>query len=209
MTYSELVKIFSNPLIGNEAHAHMAPLGRGNTEDFLAKNAIQPKISAVLMLCYPKQESLEFLLMKRTTNGSVHSGQISFPGGKFEEADLNYEQTALRETEEEFGISRHQFKIISSLTRVYIPPSNFLVYPFIGFMEQTPTISISENEVEEIISVPILELNDHNKFEGEFYGTSSLKIKAPYFKLQNQQVWGATAVILSEVNEMIKKYHSI
>jgi 8-oxo-dGTP pyrophosphatase MutT (NUDIX family) len=203
---SQLAQSLQGTLPGSSAHLLMAPAGRGNTEEFIQTLATPPRTSAVMLILYPEKNDLNLILIKRPDYEGVHSGQISFPGGKFEEEDVEFVRTALRETHEEIGINPNEIEIMGALSRIYIPPSNFLVYPFVGYCKQAPSFII-DKEVDRVISVPVsLLLDDSIIKQGIFMAGGSLgfEVKAPYFEMDNERVWGATACILSEFRQIWK-----
>ena len=112
------------------------------------------KQSAVLVLLYPKEGETHFVLIERNTYEGVHSGQIGLPGGRVEPGDGSFEATALRETQEELGVNPKAVTMVRALSDVYIPPSNFLVYPFVGYMDTTPVFNPDSREVYEVVEVP-------------------------------------------------------
>ena len=202
---SKLLAELEKPLPGIEAHFKLAPYKR-----LIGKNAREkdpsPKLSAVLALLFPKNNEPHILLTLRNTYKGVHSKQVSFPGGKREKIDTSFEQTALRETEEEIGVKQNKVVVLKKLTEIYIPPSNFFVQPFIGYTDETPNFILQENEVEELIEVPLSNFMDDSIKSFQNLSTSYAKnIKVPVFNLNNQVVWGATAMMLSEVREMLKQ----
>ena len=163
--------------------------------------------SSVLVLLYPGVENgrANFVLTLRQQYNGVHSGQISLPGGRFEVQDNDLLRTALRETNEEIGIDPAEITIIGKLTQLYIPPSNYLVQPFVGFNIKHPEFKIQIKEVKKIIEIDIQHLmNDSNVMEKEFY-TSIGRITAPSFVIDGAIIWGATAMILSEFKEILGK----
>lgn len=167
--------------------------------------AQKPKRAAVLALFYPNQdEKTTLLLTQRASYKGTHSAQISFPGGKIEKSDANLADTALREAYEEVGVSRSSIKIIRELTDVYIPPSNFLATPFIGFAEQQPKF-ILNHEVDKIIEITIDDLLDDNNISNINLTTSYMKNgDVPCFKINNHIIWGATGMMLSEIKELLQ-----
>jgi 8-oxo-dGTP pyrophosphatase MutT (NUDIX family) len=142
--------------------------------------------------------------MKRNTYEGVHSAQVSFPGGKVEAFDQNFLATAIRETHEEFGFSNENYQIIRELTELYIPPSNFMVYPFLGIMKSTVEIIPNPDEVVEIIEMPLsFLLNDQNIVPKKISTSYSVDIEVPVFELNGKVIWGATAMILCELKDLI------
>lgn len=164
-----------------------------------------PKKAAVLALFYPnKQNKTTFLLTERASYKGTHSAQISFPGGKIDQLDTNLKETALRETLEEVGILPESITILRELTDVYIPPSNFLATPFIGFTNKQP-IFHKNYEVATTINVLVEDLLKDSSLSSKKMTTSYMKeADVPYFNLNNYVVWGATAMMLSEIKELLK-----
>lgn len=191
-------------LPGIEAQFKLAPKLRLNYNAKKIK-ANDPKIAAVLALFYPNQNNeVTLLLTKRAKYNGTHSGQISFPGGKVEQSDLNLKQTALRETYEEVGIIDEDIEVIREFTEVYIPPSNFLVTPFIGIIYNKPVFKVN-SEVAKIIEVPFSKLIDETSIGSIKITNSYMKeTSVPCFKIDDSIIWGATAMILSEIREVLK-----
>jgi len=171
-------------------------------KDIQSKN---PKKAAVLALFYPdNKHQTKFLLTKRASYKGTHSAQISFPGGKMDLKDKNLKKTALRETFEEVGILKENIVIVKELSETYIPPSNFLVSPFVGFLTHTPTFT-PNYEVDTIIEVLLDDLLNDNNTTSTILNTSYMKnMEVPCFKLNNYIVWGATAMMLSEIKDLLK-----
>ena len=157
-------------------------------------------------MLYPIKNSIYTLLIQRPLYDGVHSGQVAFPGGRFEESDINLKTTALREAYEEVGIPIKEVEIIGQLTDLYIPPSNFLVTPFIGYVNLQPDFILEKKEVEKIIPVDLFSLNDIGiKFEKIITHSSGNNIKTPFYDIDGLTVWGATAMIISELNVIVKE----
>ena len=269
LTYS-----LQNTLPGEAAQYKMAPYGRLLKEEALKLNT-NPKLSAVLILLYPVKGAkrkapptdrawrkehypkssarCNTVLILRTSDHGVHSGQVSFPGGKKEESDRSLEDTALREAEEEIGIKKNDVKVIGPLSELYIPVSGFLVQPFVGYLNKKPLFYPDKNEVAKLIEVSLdlimddgivkvttlqLIMNRYRRRDesvnrgsparppslpkglaggGETVKkTANLeqqsairiqksKIKVPYFDIYGHKVWGATAMMLSELKEVYKE----
>ena len=196
--------IKNTQLPGIEAQFKLAPKMR---LEYKAKKieANNPKIAAVLALFYPNQNNeVSLLLTKRANYIGTHSGQISFPGGKFEKSDLNLKETALRETFEEVGIFQEKIDIVREITEVYIPPSNFSVTPFIGILNDIPVFKLN-SEVAKIIEIPFPDLLDDTMLASISITNSYMKeTSVPCFNFDGSVIWGATAMILSEIKELLK-----
>jgi 8-oxo-dGTP pyrophosphatase MutT (NUDIX family) len=136
----------------------------------------------------------------------VHSGQISLPGGKFDESDITLEKTALRECHEEIGI-QNNIEVLGQLTPIYIPVSKFMVTPFVAILnEEDPTYILNVNEVQNVIEFPVDDLRSpHIVKQTTVEPTAGIKLKTPYFDIQGKIVWGATAMILNEFKHLLLK----
>lgn len=194
---------------GLDSHHKMIPPERKAQLKANYKPSRQPRKAAVLNLFYPGDDSeARLLLILRKTYKGVHSNQVGLPGGKVELFDRDLEATALRETHEEVGVAPQQVKVIRSLSEVYIPPSNFMVYPYMGYADHKPKFTRQESEVERLIEVRLEEfLNDRAMFYQRLDTSYARDIEVPAFRLNDHTVWGATAMILSEVKEMLEKSH--
>lgn len=191
-------------LEGLKAHLIMAPEMRMQfTQEKIEAN--NPKEASVLALFYPDEyNETRFLLTQRASYNGTHSAQISFPGGKREVHDSDEKHTAIRETYEEVGVEMKNIKVIKEFTQAYIPPSNFLVSPFMGYLENTPTFE-PNNEVDTIIEVKLSDLLNDDNITVKNLSTSYMdNIDVPCFKLNNYVVWGATAMILNEIKCVLK-----
>lgn len=166
------------------------------------------KKAGVLLALYMKNGEWHTVLMKRGSRykEDKHKGQVSFPGGKYELADKTLQNTALRESEEEVGLSSSSVTILGKLSELYIPVSNFLVYPFVGVVEGTPSFIPEEDEVDEIIECPIsLLLEDEVRKKTNLTMGTGVRLKnVPYFDVQGHIVWGATCMILNEFSWILR-----
>lgn len=192
-------------LMGESAHELMMPPERRGLMRTINFDVLKPKQAAVMMLVYPKNDLAHLVLIQRNAYPGVHSSQIAFPGGKIEPADVDFAEAALRETHEEIGIASTQIELIRSFSEVYIPPSNFMVYPFLGISHHELSFTADPAEVAGIIELPLTEfLNDKNVVLQKMDTSYSKSIDVPSFKLQGHFVWGATAMMLSELKETLR-----
>src|ERR1043166_9213690 len=190
-------------LPGERAQFSMAPYSRKRIRE-IPMEKYNPKRSAVLIVLFPQGNSIRTLLIQRPEYEGVHSGQVGFPGGKFEEADLELRNTALREASEEIGINVSDMKVIGNLTDLYITPSNFLVSPFVAFMEERPSLRPDPREVQQIRDVDLFSLNDPQiKGEKVISHSNGFKIKTPYYEIEGLKVGGATAMMIAELNAIV------
>ncbi|MEP3208718.1 MAG: CoA pyrophosphatase [Maribacter sp.] len=203
----QVSKIKNLPLPGQSAHFKMAPEVRIEELQRLNPERKNARKAGVLALFYPKYENVtHLLLILRKTYKGVHSNQIAFPGGKLELQDHDLQETALRETNEEVGVPIERVAIIRSLSKVYIPPSNFEVQPFVGLYQEPQPFVLQEDEVESVVEVSLADfLNDANLFEQTLSTSYAKNIAVPAFRLNGYTVWGATAMMLSEVKELLKQ----
>ena len=162
-----------------------------------------PNQGAVMLIIYNKDNNLNLLLIKRQENLKTHPGQISFPGGTHEDKET-FLETALRETQEEVGIAPNTLEVLGSLSPVYIPPSDFIVYPFVSWHDSPPVCTPCHDEVAEIIEVPINEFFKDGAKSSETRINNVSEIMVPYFRIKEHKVWGATVMILSELLERLK-----
>lgn len=194
----KLEKLLCLPLPGKSGQISMAPMPIDESR-FAELKPKNPRKGAVLMLFYPDERGTYIPFIKRPDYDGTHGGQIAFPGGKWEASDLDLSQTALRETEEEIGLDQQKVILLGNLSDLFIPASNFLVSPYIGFVERTPTFSPDPYEVDKIISCPFKILTDKSiRKDGEIVVKKEYKLRAPYFDIDAHVVWGATAMILGE-----------
>lgn len=194
------------PLPGREAQYKMAFAHR--VEEL--KNRLTPpenaKTGCVLLSLWEENGHWHTALIRRTENPrDRHSGQISFPGGRHDEGDESLEYTALREAHEEIGIEPEQVEILGRLTELYIPVSNFSVYPFIGLLKQAPAFQLQPGEVEQVFAPPLSHFQDPaTRTSADVMVGGLLQVReVPCFMLDERPIWGATAMILSEFLELI------
>lgn len=200
-----LPKIEKEKLLAITAHQKMAPLERFSSLQPSYYTNKNPKKAAVLLLVYPKNRIAHLVLIVRNAYEGVHASQIAFPGGKEEISDPDLSFTALRETEEEIGVSMHKIQIIRAFSEVYIPPSNFLVAPFLGIAKEEIQFILDPHEVKAIIEFPLRTLlDDEILTEVKMKTSYASEMLVPAFKIEDHIVWGATAMMLSELKELLK-----
>jgi 8-oxo-dGTP pyrophosphatase MutT (NUDIX family) len=186
-------------LPGVNAHLLLAPQMR--IKDLKSGNTPTGALeSAVLFILYPIENKLFTAVILRNEYDGAHSGQISLPGGKRENSDKDLQQTALREAREEIGIIPEKLEIIGQLSRFYVRPSNFVIYPFIAFQTERPIFHPDPTEVQRIIEIDIFEEMNFDKIVNKTLTfKNNIKVDAPGFVVGNEFLWGATAMIFSEL----------
>lgn len=203
--YSWLKDRLRQPLPGFEAQQKMSRYYKRPSAAEAPETARQ---SAVLMLLTWQQEQYKIYLIERTQDGGAHSGQIAFPGGKKEHYDLSLQATALREAKEEIGLNEEEVHIIGKLSDLYIPVSNFIVTPIVAFTQAHVRLQKNQAEVEEILLAPLEELfQSKRKTQVSILYPFKGKIDTDAYVLPREKVvWGATAMILSEFEELWYEY---
>ncbi len=204
-TFPEILKTeLRKPLPGTKVQMQMAPPDR-SLKDFPRVPKADSTIAAVLIILYPQNDSVYTVFMQRPDYEGVHSGQISFPGGRKEQADADIVKTALREAKEEVGVNLSKISVIGTLTPLFIPVSKTIVNPVVSWTKSKPQFRIREEEVVFLIEGDLK----------EFLNPSIIKIKRfevlgemrdiKYFDYKGHVIWGATAMILNELLGIIKK----
>lgn len=203
---NSISKIENIELPTRDSQFKMAPPYREELIKNQKNKFYNAKQAAVLALFYPDRNYITHLvLILRKTYKGVHSAQVGLPGGKREPEDLSLKQTALRETEEEIGVNVRDIKILKALSNIYIPPSNYIVQPFLGISEITPKFIKQDEEVEGIIEIALKDLiNDDVVIKKNVLTSYNTKIEVPAFNLNGHVVWGATAMMLSEIKDLLK-----
>ncbi len=209
MTFDHLIlylqERLQQTLPGREAHNMMISSARLREFYPIPDNA---KKSSVMVLLYEKDASIKTVFILRTEYKGVHSNQVSFPGGGYKMSDKSLDQTALRETKEEIGIDSHRIQIIGGLSELYIPPSNFLVKPFVGFTKDIGLLTPDQHEVERIVEIDLRNFIGTHKIKMRKIRLSSgLEFDTPYYDVANLVIWGATAMILREFGQLCNGIH--
>ncbi len=192
----QLRQRLQRPLPGEEAHRKMASSAR-------TRLGIKPnertRRSAVLLCFYPYQQSIYLPLILRPQYDGVHAGQMAFPGGRMERIDENLTRTALREAQEEVGIRVSDVRVLGLLTELFIPPSNFYVQPVVGVLPYRPDFYPDPREVEDIVEVELDTLLDETIVGDSKIDVRGITVDAPFYQIQGHRVWGATAMMISEL----------
>ncbi len=195
------------PLPGLEGQLKMAPPMRRELLDDRYRQPENPKLAAVLCLLFWENDVWNVVLIERAGGhpSDRHAGQIAFPGGKVEPADVSLAAAALREAEEEIGATAEKVVVLGRLTELFIPVSGFLIHPFVGFLEEKTAWLPQASEVKSILEVPILDLQKKGarQVKDLTVGPGVVYQDIPYFEVENQIVWGATAMILGEFLEVL------
>lgn len=198
-------KIKKIELPGQDAQLLLAPEFRRESLK-ITYDVQNVRKAGVLVLFYPdvKGETCFVLILRKSYRG-VHSGQVALPGGKIEKQDKDLIETALRETEEEIGVKAGTIEVLRPMTELFIPPSNFLVKPTLAIVDYTPKFIKQESEVEEIIQIQLKDFMNTSTQTG-WISTSYAKDKEVMcYKLNNYIVWGATAMMLSEMQVLLNR----
>ena len=199
-------KLVEVNLPAKEAHFKMVPFERLESLKNQNLESISPRNAAVMMLLYPKNGRTHLVLIVRNSYEGFHSAQIALPGGKYEAKDQTYVNTALRETHEELGVHPEIIEIIMPFTNLYIQVSNFMVYPFLGICKEEIVFVPDGTEVVNIIELPLNDfLNDDLIVTTNMSTSYAKNIEIPAFKINGNIVWGATAMMLNELKEVLKK----
>jgi 8-oxo-dGTP pyrophosphatase MutT (NUDIX family) len=201
-TFIEKLKLsFQAPLPGQSAHSKMASETRLKFK--MPSPNERTRESAVLILFYPYKNQIFIPLILRPPYDGVHGGQMAFPGGRVEKEDENLTRTALREAQEEIGVRLTDIKIIGQLTKLYIPPSNFYVQPVVGYMNSKPDFYPDSREVDKVFEVTLEEINNPKIIGRKMLKIKGFEVDTPYYDIQNNTVWGATAMMISELLEVL------
>lgn len=201
---NNLIEALQSTLPGTEAHRKLAPPGRELIAPDYKINSIQK--SGVLFLLFPVNDRIFTCLIKRPSSMKHHPGQIGFPGGKVEKEDIDAKATAIREAEEEVGLIPGSYSILGRLSDLYVPVSNFIIYPFIAWSNHQPRFTCEPGEVEEILLFPVQDFIESEQLHYTEIQTVTGLLQVPYYPFSGDMVWGATAMILSEFIEMAKHY---
>lgn len=202
---NDLQRALTLPLPGKEGQAPLKPYLQVN-KSIDAPTLPNKRKGAVMSLIYPVNNIPHILFIERPIYDGVHSGQIAFPGGKIESSDPSNLAAALRETKEEIGIESNIIDVVGPLSSVYVLASNFIVYPFVGIINEAPKIIAEEQEVAGILEVPLYQFLEPNVIkEKPIKSAFGLTLMAPYYDIQGKVLWGATAMMVSELCAVLQR----
>jgi 8-oxo-dGTP pyrophosphatase MutT (NUDIX family) len=206
-TFRMLKKKFTGPMPGFRAQRRMTPNPRPGNKLYFEVEDISNK-AGVLLLFYPWKDELYLVLTRRTDHVDFHKGQISLPGGR-QEPEESLEQTALREAQEELKIDPDSVRILGRLTPLFIPPSNYCIYPVVGFSERRPDFQPETQEVAEVLEIPVHHLLEPESTHKEKWIIRGAEVEVPFYLFRGQKIWGATAMVLAELVEVLKRGHQL
>ncbi len=189
-------------LPGADAHLPLAPRPRrGWRPGLVPSNA---RVAAGLLLLYPSpsnSEAIHIVLTVRTGVLGQHANQVSLPGGSVDPGE-GVPEAALREAAEEIGVDPTLVRVVGILSKLYIPVSDFVLHPVLGVAHSRPAFQPSVDEVARILEVPLGDLMANGPRRG-YYWRNGQRVQVPYFDLGGERVWGATAMVLSELRAAI------
>ena len=201
---SQLRAALSGPLPGLAAQLTMAPSPRLGWDPLKFPDGA--RAGAALLLVYPHDDTLHFTLTVRGTGLRNHTGQVSLPGGRVDEGE-SFENAALREAEEEIGVDRRSVEVLGRLTPLHIPVSGYILHPVVGMAAVRPAFQRAEWEVARIIEAPVSVLSDARIVKREVRTRSvsgqSIEVDVPFYDIDGEKVWGATAMVLAEFCAMV------
>ncbi len=192
------------PLPGRKAQENMSPIRLSSPYYSIPDRHLK---AAVMALVFPKENNWELCFIERASSHpeDKHGGQIGFPGGKYEEEDGSMLVCALRETHEEIGVDPKEVTVLGELTSLYVSVSNFLVQPFVGVMSRTPQFKLQQTEVNALLSIPL-----HTLLDNRLKSTTDIEVRSqilknvPYYDINGQTLWGATAMMTSEFEAILQ-----
>ncbi|MBI1315709.1 NUDIX domain-containing protein [bacterium] len=165
------------------------------------------RFASVLIALYPFEERIHTGLILRPSYPGVHGGQVAFPGGKREPEDTDDIATALREAEEEVGLARHLSRVVGCLSPVYIPPSRYWVHPVVSVLDHRPAFVPDQHEVERVLELPLAQFTGPEVLRNAEFGQGEQRFETPAYHWNNFVIWGATAMMISELMALLDDQH--
>lgn len=197
-----LKSVLGSELPGFSAHCKLLPPGR--RLKIVGEESLYVKQSSVLILLFPQGDDILTCLTKRPSTMAVHPGQISFPGGKVEKEDSSPEMTALREAREEIGIDTDRIELLGKLSDLYVEVSKFSIQPYLAWADEKPYFSVNYDEVEKLLFFPLSQFVRDEKISEVLLDTVTGPLQVKYYPFDGEIIWGATAMILSELIEILR-----
>lgn len=203
-TFIEKLAIrLQKPLPGKIAHDKMSSESRLKLT--MPSPTERTRESAVLILFYPSKNEIFIPLILRPQYDGVHGGQMAFPGGRAEKEDESLIRTAMREAQEEIGVRLTDITVLGQMTKLFIPPSNFFVQPVIGYMNHKPDFYPDAREVDKVIEITLEEVTNPVIIGRKILTVRGVEVDAPFYQIQEHTVWGATAMMISELLTVIQE----
>jgi len=203
LTLNDVRRALNMPRPGLEALLRMATRPRPGGAGLPSGHS--PRQGGVLLLLYPIDSHLHLVLTRRTEQVANHKGQISLPGGAREPGDRSLLATALRETREELGVCIELLQVLGPLTSLYIPPSDYCIQPYVAYAAVRPDFSLEPTEVAELLEMPLKQLLDPATREEAIWELRGHPVVVPFYRLGEHRIWGATAMVLSEFEVMLRR----
>ncbi len=204
LTPHDIQQALSGPLPGLRGQQVMAPGYRSLDPKIYAEGSKTCRRAAVLLLLYPRNDHLYFILTERRHDLTQHPGQVSMPGGS-RDGDETVAQTAIREAHEEIGVAPERVDVLGRLTHIYIPPSHFCIQIVVGYTPEPPRWRANPDEIETLIEAPVTILLDPAFRHITTVEQDGRTWNVPYFGLNGHKVWGATAMALGEFATLLSE----
>lgn len=198
----EIRERLKGPKPGWASQLKMAPVPRPGQKPYQEAEGSCLR-AGVLVLLYPRRGRLHLVLTRRTPGVAHHQAQISFPGGQTDEGESGVD-AALREVEEELGVDPKSIEVAGELTPLYVPPSNYCIYPVVAAAPRRPRFRPSPREVAEVIEIPLEHLLDPKNVSKEARRIRGFDVTVPYYSYRGDKIWGATAMVLAELLDLIR-----
>lgn len=198
----QLTQCFTNSLPGSSAHRELAPEGRSIKAPFPQGHH---KKGAIIIPLFPHNTQWYSILIKRPPSMLNHAGQLCFPGGKFDpQIDTDFLDTALREAKEEVGIQIQKHQVIGQLSPLYIPVSDFYVHPFVAILDKAPEFQLQTSEVDHLFEINMADFLQEGKVFKKTILIDNKKVNIPYYDVEGERLWGASAMIFNELLHLWK-----